>query len=411
MAQINITLNQEEILQLMSNDREGAFKSLLEESLNSILKAESKERLNAEFYERSLVRVDSRNGSRTRSLNTRIGTITLQVPRHRNVPFKSLIFDNYKRSESALISTMAEMVVSGVSTRKVSNIVEELCGTGFSKSTVSEVCKELDKDVKEFRHRPLTVEYPFVIVDATYFKVRENHRVISKALMIALGVTSQGLREVIGFQVYTNESKQTWNEFLKTLKERGLHGVKMITSDSHEGIKNAIVNIFPEVPWQKCQYHFTKNIVEAAPKKYQEGLRTELQEMFHCESIQEARAKKKAILEDYIDVAEKSMECLDYGFEDSMTVMILPVKIRKIFRTSNYLERLNAELKRRANVIRVFPNESSLIRLMGAVLMEQHEHYQVMNRMFYNTDYTALTNCSEKLKVVANEQRKQLDAA
>ena len=182
MAQLNITLNQEEILQLLSNDRNEVFRKLLESSLNSVLKAESQEQLKAQPYERTLDRTDSRNGSRERKLQTRIGTITLNVPRHRNQPFKTMLFDNYSRSEAALISTMSEMVVHGVSTRKVSQIVETLCGTSVSKSAVSEVCKDLSREVEDFRNRQLTGPYPFLTIDATYFKVRENHRVISKAL-------------------------------------------------------------------------------------------------------------------------------------------------------------------------------------------------------------------------------------
>ena len=181
MAQLNITLNQEEILQLLSTDHDQAFRELLKNSLNSILMAESTAQLNAELYERSEERTDSRNGTRERNLKTRIGKITLTVPRHRNVPFKTLVFENYSRSEAALIASMAEMVVNGVATRKVGRIMETLCGTSYSKSTVSEVCKDLDEKVNEFRERPLTSNYPFITVDATYFKVRVNHRIISRA--------------------------------------------------------------------------------------------------------------------------------------------------------------------------------------------------------------------------------------
>ena len=411
MAQLNITLNQEEILQLLSDDREGAFKKMLQDSLNSVLKAESTEQLNAAPYERSQERTDSRNGSRTRGLNTRIGTITLAVPRHRNVPFKTMIFDSYKRSESALITTMAEMVVSGVSTRKVSNIIEELCGTSFSKSTVSEVCKELDTSIQEFCQRPLKDDYPFVIVDATYFKVRDDHRIISKAMMIALGITNTGMREILGFQVFNNESKPTWLEFFNGLKKRGLTGVKMITSDAHEGILNAVVKVFPGVPWQRCQYHFSKNIMSSVPAKYQKGLITELQEMFQSKTLQDARAKRDSILNDYYDVAEKAMECLENGFEDSMTVMAIPSRLQRVFRTSNYIERLNSELKRRSKVIGIFPNEGSILRLMGAVLIEQNEHYQTMNRIFFKPDYIEMLDNSNKLELIALEQLKQLEAA
>ena len=176
MAQLNITLSQEEILQLLQNDREGAFAILLQESLNAVLKAESAEQLQAESYERTDERTGYRNGSRDRELTTRIGTITLRIPRHRGEPFKTMIFDNYCRSEAALINSMAEMVVNGVSTRKVTTVVETLCGKSISKSAVSELCKDLDVAVNEFKNRPLTDHYPFVTIDATYFKVREYPR-------------------------------------------------------------------------------------------------------------------------------------------------------------------------------------------------------------------------------------------
>lgn len=209
MAQLNITLNQDEILQLLLVDREEAFRKLLQRTLNDILKVESQEQLQAAPYERSDSRLDSRNGLRDRELKTRIGRITLAVPRHRNVPFKTLIFDNYSRSEAALVTAMAEMVVNGVSTRKVSRVIESLCGTSVSKSSVSEICKNLDKEVESFRNRPLEGRYPFLTVDATYFKVRENNRVISKALMIAYGTNKQGHLEILGFAAYRNESKDT----------------------------------------------------------------------------------------------------------------------------------------------------------------------------------------------------------
>ena len=412
MAQLNITLNQEEILQLLLEDRGDAFKSILQASLNKILQAESTEQLRAEPYERSEERTDSRNGSRERELNTRIGRITLHVPRHRNVPFKTLVFDNYSRSEGALITSMAEMVINGVSTRKVSKVMETLCGTSFSKSTVSEVCKDLDKAVGEFRTRLLEEEYPFLTVDATYFKVRENGRIISKAFMIAYGTNTQGHREILGFGVYANESSDTWTDFLVGLKKRGLTGVLMITSDAHEGILNAIVKVFPTVPWQRCQFHFSRNITEKAPKKYQSGLRAELQEMFNCKSTAEARKVRDRIAEDYRDVAESAVVCLDEGFESSMTVMLLPAGLRRYYRTSNHIERLNKELKRRSKVIGIFPNEDSLLRLMGSVLIEVHEAMQVGRAIFSKDSLAALMKSAvpAQLIVIAGEQQ-QLWAA
>ena len=412
MAHINITLDQAEILQLLLEDRGDAFKSILQTSLNKILQAESSEQIKAAPYERSEDRTDSRNGTRERELNTRIGRIVLHVPRHRNVPFKTLVFDNYSRSEAALIASMAEMVVNGVSTRKVSKVMETLCGASFSKSTVSEVCKDLDKTVVEFRNRPLEGEYPFLSVDATYFKVRENSRIISKAFMIAYGTNTQGHREILGFGLYANESAATWTDFLMGLKKRGLTGVLMITSDAHEGILAAIGKVFPTVPWQRCQFHFIRNIMDKAPKKYQTGLRAELQEMFNCKSIAEARQIRNRIIEDYRDVAETAVSCLDDGFESSMTVMLLPVGLRRYYRTSNHIERLNKELKRRSKVIGVFPNENSVLRLMGSVLIELHDA-MLAGRAIFSVDSLAALMKSEiptKLTVIAGEQQ-QLRAA
>ena len=407
MAQLNITLNQEEIQALLLEDQGEAFKKILQASLNKILQAESAEKLKAEPYERSAERTDSRNGSRDRDLNTRVGRITLQVPRHRNVPFKTLVFENYSRSEAALVAGMAEMVVNGVSTRKVSRVMETLCGTSFSKSAVSDVCKDLDKAVKEFRTRPLEGDYPFLTVDATYFKVRENSRVISKAFMIAYGTNAEGHREILGFGIYANESSATWTDFLLGLKKRGLTGLLMITSDAHEGILNAIGKVFPTVPWQRCQFHFIRNITDKAPKKYQAGLQTELQELFNCKTMAEARKVRDRIMEDYRDVAEPAVTCLDEGFESAMTVMLLPAWLRRFYRTSNQIERLNKELKRRSKVIGVFPNEDSVLRLMGSVLMERHDAIQAGRAVFSKESLVSLMNSDvpAKLIVIAEKQR------
>lgn len=408
MAQLNITLNQEEILQLMQSDREGAFAILLQSSLNAILQAESTNQLKAESYERTDERTGYRNGSRDRDLNTRIGTITLKVPKHRGEPFKTMIFDNYTRSEAALVSCMAEMVVNGVSTRKVEKVVETLCGLTISKSAVSDLCKELDSSVNEFKNRPLTDHYPFVTLDATYFKVRENQRIIANAFMIAYGIKSDGNRDIIGFDVYPNESSETWISFLSSLKSRGLENVRMFITDSHEGIKNAITHLFPDTPWQRCQFHFTRNILDKTPKKYVVGLKTELREMYDCETIHEARIKRDSIITDYKDVAEKAMQCLEDGFDDAMTVMILPKNLRKSFRTTNHIERLNKELKRRSKVIGIFPNNESLIRLMGSVLLECN--LQVKRKVFYKPAYVIVESLVDSFTETANEQHKMLIA-
>lgn len=413
MAQLNITLNQEEILQLLSNNPGAAFTKMLQDSLNSILKAESTAQLKAEPYERTEERTASRNGYRDKPYTTRIGTIDLHVPKHRDgEPFHTMLFNNYNRSESALILVMAEMVVNGVSTRKVAQVMELLCGKTYSKSTVSQACKSLDKNVKEFKERRLTCQYPFLTVDATYFKVRENMRVVSKAFMIAYATTCDGVREIIGFNIYARESKETWNDFLESLKKRGLSGVRMITSDANEGIINAICNHFPEAAWQRCQFHFSRNIIDKTPNKYQAGLASELREMFDCKTIEEARKRRDEIIHSYSDVAESAMSCLDNGFESSMSVMVLNPYLRQYFRTSNHIERVNRELKRRSNVIGVFPNEDSLMRLMGSVLLEMNDANVTRKHLFREKYYKSVIagDVSLKLITIAQEQRQLLMA-
>lgn len=374
MAQINITLNQDEFLALLSKaDANTVMTTLLEKGLNEVLKAQSEAQLQAKLYDRTEERTDYRNGYRDRALTTRLGKITLHVPRHRFKAFETELFEKYSRSESALIASMAEMVVNGVSTRKIAKVMESLCGETISKSAVSRICQRLAADVIKFQNRPLTSSYLFLTVDATYFKVREHHRIISKAMFIAYGTNEQGHREIIGFKPYPRESAATWGDFFQYLQRRGLVGVKMVTSDAHGGILNALVKQLPDVPWQRCQFHFSMNITEKAPKKYQAGLRAELNEMFNCRTIEQARKKRDEIIEEYRDVAESAMKTLDEGFESAMTVMILPQGLRKYFRTSNHIERLNRELKRRSNVIGIFPNEDSLLRLIGSVLIELDE--------------------------------------
>lgn len=383
MAQINITLNQEEILEVLSKNRDEAFKIIVQKILDQIMLAESNEILKAEPYQRTSFRTDFRNGFRDRELVTRIGKITLHVPRHRNVPFKTMIFDNYTRSEGALISTMMEMVIQGVSTRKISEVTKILCGQEFSKSTVSQICKALDEIVCGFRDRPIEKYYPFLITDATYFKVRSQHRVTSKAFMIAIGITEEGIKEVVGFGVYDNESHNTWSSFYESLKKRGMLSPKMIVSDAHKGEKTAIGKVYPDSPWQRCQVHFRKNITEHIQKKYVAGIGSELTEMFNAKTLEEARKIRDQIICDHEDVAPEAMEILDEGFDDAMTVMELPHQMRSVLRSTNHLERLNGMLKARSKIIKIFPNEESVNRLMGAVLIEIHDKIQLNTQGIY----------------------------
>ena len=264
MAQVILNLELDEILRAFTTGAKNeGFRLLLQKGLNAMLDRESSEQLGAKRYERTEERTDSRNGVRTRELKTRIGRLTLNVPRHRNQPFRTMLFENYPRSEQSLLTTMAVMVLEGVSTRKIARITEELCGTSFPKSAVSEVFKSLDTYVNEFRNRPLTDSYPFLTVDATYFKVRENHRVTARALMIAYAVNSKGLREVVGLKAYPNESTEIWTDFLSGLSQRGLTDPRMIISDAHVGIVAAAGRVFPTLPAavsvSLCQKHYRKS--------------------------------------------------------------------------------------------------------------------------------------------------------
>lgn len=406
MAQINITLNQEEILEVLSKNRDEAFKIIVQKILDQIMLAESNEILKAEPYQRTSFRTDFRNGFRDRELVTRIGKITLHVPRHRNVPFKTMIFDNYTRSEGALISTMMEMVIQGVSTRKISEVTKILCGQEFSKSTVSQICKALDEIVCGFRDRPIEKYYPFLITDATYFKVRSQHRVTSKAFMIAIGITEEEIKEVVGFGVYDNESHNTWSSFYESLKKRGMLSPKMIVSDAHKGEKTAIGKVYPDSPWQRCQVHLRKNITEHIQKKYVAGIGSELTEMFNAKTLEEARKIRDQIICDYEDVAPEAMEILDEGFDDAMTVMELPHQMRSVLRSTNHLERLNGMLKARSKIIKIFPNEESVNRLMGAVLIEIHDKIQLNTQGIYTKRaYSQIDEKAEqKLQEIARTQ-------
>lgn len=413
MAQVNITLNSEEILQVFTGDREEAIRFLLERILNEIMKVESEEKLNASRHERTEDRQDYRNGVRERKLTTRIGTLTLQVPRHRNEPFHTMVFENYSRSEASLIATMVQMVIAGISTRKVSKVIETLCGKAFSKSAVSELCKRLDEDIRSFRSQPLEgIDAPFIMVDATYFKARENHRIVSKAFMVALAIKSDGHREVIGFDVYDTEDDYSWKRFLEDLKNRGLPSPYVVISDAHKSIRKAIAEIYPDAAWQRCQVHFTRNIINETPAKYKEGLKVELRDMFESKDIKEARKKRDAIIDDYSPVAEKAMRILDEGFEDAMILTDLPQNMRKILRTTNILERLNRELKRRSSVIQVFPNAASVLRLMGAVTIEYSESQSAAKRIFAERKFEDMREkLAIELRTYARQQIMLLKAA
>lgn len=388
MTQINVTLDSEILHGLFtSNGKDEAFAKLLESILNQVLNAQAAEQVGAERYERTEDRNGYRNGFRMRSITTRVGTIELQLPRLRDGKFSTTLFHRYQRSEQALVLAMMEMVVNGVSTRKVSAITEELCGKQFSKSTVSDLCKGLDPIVNEFRKRKLTAHYPFVIVDALYTKVRENSHVRSKGLLCAIGVREDGTREILGFSVADSESETSWSEFFISLKERGLSGVDLIVSDNHGGLVAAVKKHFHNASWQRCQTHFSRNVLDKTPKKLQPEIKQALKEIYTASKIEIARSLRDEMFETYGKTAPKAMDVLEKGFDDVMAVMNLPIKYRKRLRTSNSIERLNQEIRRRERVIRIFPNEASLLRLIGALLIEVDERWSSGKKYLLMEEY------------------------
>lgn len=383
MAQFNITLSGEHLKDLfLSNGKDEAFSRLLEEIFNQVLLAQSTEQLRAKPYERTDERTAYRNGTRERQLTTRVGKLTLKVPRHRNGQFSTELFSRYQRSEQALVLAMMEMVVNGVSTRKIERITEELCGETFSKSTISNLCKNLDPMVHEFKTRPLKDHYPFILVDAIYLKVRENDHVKSRGLLIAVGINKNGNREIIGFEIANTENESSWGDFFISLKERGLKDVHLITSDNHKGLVKAIRRHFQGATWQRCQTHFSKNILDATPKSLQPEVKEELRKLYDAVDIDSARSVRDQIIYKYEDRAPRAITLLDEAFDDVTAVLTLPFKYRKKLRTTNMVERLNQEIRRRERVIRIFPNEASVIRLMGALLIELDEKWQSGRRCF-----------------------------
>lgn len=412
MAQINVTLDQDEILRLLADSSGDAFRQVLAAALNAVMRAESDEQLGAGRYERSESRTDSRNGTRARRLTTRVGTIELEVPRHRNAPFETMVFESYRRSEAALVATMAEMVVGGVSTAKVGRVMREICGREFSKQSASAACATLDSAVEGFRTRPLEPgAYPLAMPGATYLKVRGGHRVRARAMLVAIGLDRSGRKEVLGLSLADAETRSSWPAFMRSLRDRGLRGMAVVTSDAHEGLVAALHDVWPDAAWQRCQAHFSRNVSDAAPKRLRAGLRSEMTEMFNCRTLAEAEARRDRILADYAEEAPQACERLDAGFDDAMTAMRLPEQMRRCARTSNYLERLNKEIKRRSNVVGVFPSDGSAVRLVGALLMEENDRWAAMSRAYYSTGVAELEGRMAELAGIAREQARLMSAA
>ena len=288
MTDKQITLDAHALQALLSDDPD-ALRVLAQSMLQKTLDAQMDDHLQAQRYERSDARTGSRNGHYHRKLTTRVGQLTLRVPRDRDGTFSTALFERYSRSERALVSTLVEMVVCGVSTRRVTKITQELCGKEFSKSTISRYTLELDELVGAWRNRPLEQDFPFLLVDAIHLKVRQDTRVESMALMLAIGVGEDGVRRLLGCGLGHSECFQSWLDFFRDLVDRGLGGVDLVVSDAHEGLVQAARKVFAGATWQRCQTHFRRNVSDAAPKRHQDAIHAGLDAILQAEDIEAAR--------------------------------------------------------------------------------------------------------------------------
>jgi putative transposase len=354
------------------------IKSAIVLVLNEVMETERDNYLRAAAYERSPDRRDYRNGYYERELILGIGKLKLKVPRTRNGEFSTSVFEKYARCDQALVISMLEMFINGVSTRKVSNIVEQLCGESISKSLVSSLTQKLDPIVNDWSKRPLNVVYyPYIFVDAMYIKVREHNKVVSKAVYIATAITEMNTREILGLSVDHAEDFDSWSRFFQQLKSRGLQSPKLVISDAHLGLQKAIQRDFIGTTWQRCTVHFKRNIIGKLPKKDSAEIRTMIKRVFEAVTVEDIRRFKNELMNQFGDEAKyaKALETLDEGFEDAIQYLNFPEKMHPHIRSTNSLERLNQEVRRREKVIRIFPNTQSAFRLIGAVLMQYQEEY------------------------------------
>jgi putative transposase len=386
MARYEITLNSEQLTGLLTEDQ--GLQGLVETALNQVLEAQVTEQIGARPYERSEGRKAYRNGSRLRTLTTRVGPLVLHVPQVRDGSFSTTLFARYQRSEQALVLALMEMVLNGVSTRKVATITEELCGTRFSRSTVSQLCTALDARVQAWNERSLDAQaYPFVIVDALVVKVRRDNAVRATSALIVSGVNAQGRREILGLSLGDSESEGTWTDMFAWLKRRGLHGVEVLVSDDHTGLVKAAQRAFQGVIWQRCQVHLQRNVLGRTPRHLRAQMAAGLRRIFQAEDRAAARTAFAALAVALAGKADRALTILEDGLEDALAVLALPEQYRVRLRTTNGMERLNEEIRRRERVIRIFPNEASALRLIGALLAEHHEVWSTGKRYFDMTEY------------------------
>ena len=332
--------------------------------------------LRAEPYERSATRIGYRNGYKPRQLNTRVGTLSLQMPQDRDGTFSTQLFARYQRSEKALVLALMEMYVEDVSTRKVREITEALCGTSFSKSLVSELAGQLDTDLDAWRNRPLTeTTYPYLSVDARYEHVRQAGQIVSQGVLIVAGLRADGHREILTVAVADTESAATYHHLFGELKGRGLSGVRLVASDAHSGLKAAIDRHFQGASWQRCQVHFSRDLVGMVGAGRRRQLAADLREVFAATTCAQAMTMAEAVARRWEPSHPQVARLLEEGIEDCLACLAFPFAHRARIRTTNGLERLNQEIKRRTRVVRIFPNPQACLRLVTALCVEQPEEW------------------------------------
>jgi putative transposase len=358
-------------------DDPGFLREIVERVLQELLETEMTEHIGAAPYERTENRNGHRNGHKPRALRTRVGTLNLLVPQDREGTFSSRLFCRYQRNEKALVLALMEMYVEGVSTRKVAEVTEALCGTSFSKSLVSSLAGRLDSELEAWRSRPLEAEsYPYVFVDARYEKVRVGHRVVSQGVLVVSAVRDEGLREILGVEVADTESEATYQELFRSLKRRGLKGVELVVSDDHEGLKAALARHFQGASHQRCQVHYARNLLGMVGAKKRKELGADLRAIFAVPAREQALRIASSVANKWREWGhEKVAEHLEEHVEDCLSCLSFPESHRRRIRTTNGQERLNQEIKRRTRVVRIFPNREACLRLVTALCVEHSEEW------------------------------------
>ena len=366
---------------------------------------EAEQVIGAGRYERSENRTTHRNGYRERTWETRVGEIPLRIPKLRDGTYFPSLLEPRKRSEKALLSVVQSAYVQGVSTRKVDDLLRALGLTGIDKSKVSRICKELDEVVEAFRNRPLEGKYPYLWLDALYLKVRQDHRIVSQALIVAIGVRETGEREILGLTLGASEEYAFWLDFLRSLSRRGLQGVELVTSDAHEGLKAAIQQVLTSATWQRCRVHFMRNVLAHIPKGTKSMVAAALRTIFAQPDREAAGEQLAEVVKAMHDRWPKAADLVAGAEDDVLAYMSFPQEHWTRIYSTNPLERVNKEVKRRTNVVGIFPDEPSVIRLVGSVLMEISDEWQVGRRYFSQESMNKLLDPQPKLVADAGPLR------